>query len=145
MQIICTISITSPANSTVRTCRCAALRRRVGTPFYLYSTATLEHHFKVFEASFHSFPHLVCFTVKANANPAILRLFAQLGAGADIVSGGELHRALRPGWTRGGSSTPGWARRPDEIRAALKAGILSFNLESSQEMEEINRIAGRLR
>ena len=118
---------------------------QVGTPFYLYSAATLEHHFRVFEAAFHGFPHLVCFAVKANANLAILRLFARLGAGADIVSGGELHRALAAGVDPGKMVYSGVGKRPDEIRAALKAGILSFNLESSQEMEEINRIAGRLR
>ncbi len=117
---------------------------RVGTPFYLYSTATLEHHLRVFEAAFHGFPHLVCFAVKANANLAILRLFARLGAGADIVSGGELHRALAAGVDPGKIVYSGVGKRPEEIRAALKAGILCFNLESSQEMEEINRIAGRL-
>ncbi len=117
---------------------------RVGTPFYLYSAATLEHHFRVFEAAFHDFPHVVCFAVKANANLAILRLFAKLGAGADIVSGGELHRALAAGVDPGKIVYSGVGKRTEEIRAALKAGILSFNLESSQEMEEINRIAGRL-
>src|SRR5512140_342401 len=118
---------------------------QVGTPFYLYSTATLEHHFRVFETSFQGFPHIVCFAVKANANLAILRLFAKLGAGADIVSGGELHRALAAGVDPGRIVYSGVGKRPDEIRAALKAGILSFNLESSQEMEELNRIAGRMK
>jgi len=117
---------------------------RVGTPFYLYSAATLSHHFRVFEASFQGFPHLVCFAVKANANLAILRLFAQLGGGADIVSGGELHRALLAGVDPSRIVYSGVGKRPEEIRAALQAGILSFNLESSQEMEAINRIAGRL-
>ena len=117
---------------------------RVGTPFYLYSTATLSHHFRVFEASFQGFPHLVCFAMKANANLAILRLFARLGAGADIVSGGELHRALMAGVDPAKIVYSGVGKRPEEIRAALQAGILSFNLESSQEMEAINRIAGRL-
>jgi diaminopimelate decarboxylase len=117
---------------------------RVGTPFYLYSAATLSHHFRVFEASFQGFPHLVCFAVKANANLAILRLFAQLGGGADIVSGGELHRALLAGVDPSRIVYSGVGKRPQEIRAALQAGILSFNLESSQEMETINRIAGRL-
>jgi diaminopimelate decarboxylase len=118
---------------------------QVGTPFYLYSAATLEHHFRVFEASFQGFPHVVCFAVKANANLAILRLFARLGAGADIVSGGELHRALAAGVDPGKIVYSGVGKRPDEIRAALRAGILSFNLESSQEMEAINRLAGRLK
>jgi diaminopimelate decarboxylase len=117
---------------------------RVGTPFYLYSAATLSHHFRVFEASFQGFPHLVCFAVKANANLAILRLFARMGAGADIVSGGELHRALAAGVDPSRIVYSGVGKRPEEIRAALQAGILSFNLESSQEMEAINRIAGRL-
>ena len=117
---------------------------RVGTPFYLYSAATLSHHFRVFEASFQGFPHLVCFAVKANANLAILRLFAQLGGGADIVSGGELHRALLAGVDPSRIVYSGVGKRPEEIRAALQAGILSFNLESPQEMEAINQIAGRL-
>jgi diaminopimelate decarboxylase len=117
---------------------------RVGTPFYLYSAATLSHHFRVFEASFQGFPHLVCFAVKANANLAILRLFARMGGGADIVSGGELHRAMLAGVDPSRIVYSGVGKRPEEIRAALQAGILSFNLESSQEMEAINRIAGRL-
>ncbi|HEX9883049.1 MAG TPA: diaminopimelate decarboxylase, partial [Desulfobaccales bacterium] len=65
------------------------IAQAVGTPFYLYSTATLSQHYRVFEAAFAGFPHIVCFAVKANANLAILRLFAGLGGGADIVSGGE--------------------------------------------------------
>ena len=118
---------------------------KVGTPFYLYSAATLSHHYRVFEAAFHGFPHIVCFAVKANANLAILSLLARLGCGADIVSGGELHRALTAGVDPGRIVYSGVGKRPDEIRAALKAGILLFNMESSQELEEINRLAGRLR
>ena len=115
---------------------------RVGTPFYLYSAATLGHHFRVFEAAFQGFPHIVCFAVKANANLAILRLLARQGCGADIVSGGELRRALAAGVEPGRIVYSGVGKRPEEIRAALKAGILLFNMESSQELEEINRIAG---
>ena len=115
---------------------------RVGTPFYLYSAATLEHHFRVFTAAFQGFPHIVCFAVKANANLAILRLLARRGCGADIVSGGELRRALAAGVEPGRIVYSGVGKRPEEIRAALKAGILLFNMESSQELEEINRIAG---
>jgi diaminopimelate decarboxylase len=118
---------------------------QVGTPFYLYSAATLSHHFRVFEAAFKGFPHIVCFAVKANANLAILKLFSSLGAGADIVSGGELYRALQAGVDPGKIVYSGVGKRPEEIRAALKAGILLFNLESSQELEQINRIAGRLK
>jgi diaminopimelate decarboxylase len=117
---------------------------KVGTPFYLYSAATLSHHYRVFDAAFADFPHLVCFAVKANANLAILRLFARLGAGADIVSGGELYRALQAGVDPGKIVYSGVGKKPEEIREALKAGILLFNLESAQEMEAINAIAGRL-
>jgi diaminopimelate decarboxylase len=117
----------------------------VGTPFYVYSAATLTQHFQVFEAAFAKFPHIVCFAVKANANLAILRLFGRLGAGADIVSGGELYRALQAGLDPGKIVYSGVGKRPEEIRAALKANILLFNLESSQELTAINRIAGRLR
>jgi diaminopimelate decarboxylase len=117
----------------------------VGTPFYLYSAATLSQHYRVFEAAFDGFPHIVCFAVKANANLAILRLFAGLGAGADIVSGGELHRALQAGVDPAKIVYSGVGKRPEEIRAALKAGILLFNLESSQELEAIDRLAGKLK
>ena len=72
----------------------AAIADAVGTPFYLYSSATLEHHFQVFDQAFAGIPHLVCFAVKANSNLAILRLFINQGSGVDIVSGGELYRAL---------------------------------------------------
>jgi diaminopimelate decarboxylase len=118
---------------------------KVGTPFYLYSAATLTHHYRVFEAAFAQFPHIICFAVKANANLAILRLFARLGAGADIVSGGELFRAREAGMEPGKMVYSGVGKKPPEIKAALKANILLFNLESSQELEEINRIAGRLK
>jgi len=117
----------------------------VGTPFYLYSVATLTHHYRIFNAAFADFPHIVCFAVKANANLAILRLFARLGAGADIVSGGELYRALQAGVDPGKIVYSGVGKKPEEIKAALKAGILLFNMESSQELEEINRLAGRLK
>jgi diaminopimelate decarboxylase len=118
---------------------------QVGTPFYLYSAATLTHHYRVFDAAFAEFPHIVCFAVKANGNLAILRLFARLGAGADIVSGGELYRALAAGVDPGKIVYSGVGKKPEEIKAALKANILLFNLESSQELEAINRLAGRLK
>ncbi len=121
------------------------LAARVGTPFYLYSHATLSHHYRTFDAAFKGFPHLICFAVKANSNLAILRLFARLGAGADIVSGGELYRALKAGVDPAKVVYSGVGKTPKEIKAALEAGILLFNLESSQELGEINRIAGRLK
>ena len=121
------------------------IAEKVGTPFYLYSAGTLTHHFKVFNAAFADFPHIVCFAVKANANLAILRLFARLGAGADIVSGGELYRALAAGVDPGKIVYSGVGKKPERSRVPCKADILLFNLESSQELEEINRIAGRLK
>ena len=117
----------------------------VGTPFYLYSHATLSHHFRTFDDSFAGFPHIICFAVKANANLAILRLFAQHGAGADIVSGGELYRALKAGVDPKKIVYSGVGKNFAEIRQALKAGILMFNIESSQELGEISRLAGRLK
>ncbi len=117
----------------------------VDTPFYLYSHATLSQHFRTFDAAFEGFPHIICFAVKANANLAILRLFAQLGSGADIVSGGELFRALKAGMDPQKVVYSGVGKNFAEIRLAIKAGILMFNIESSQELGEISRLAGRLR
>ncbi|MGQ9689377.1 MAG: diaminopimelate decarboxylase [Desulfobaccales bacterium] len=117
----------------------------VGTPFYLYSHATLSHHFRTFDAAFAGFPHLICFAVKANANLAILRLFAQFGSGADIVSGGELFRALKAGVAANKIVYSGVGKSIKEIRQALKAGILMFNIESSQELGEISRLAAEMR
>ena len=117
----------------------------VGTPFYLYSHATLSHHFRTFDAAFEGFPHIICFAVKANGNLAILRLFAQLGSGADIVSGGELFRALKAGMDPQKVVYSGVGKNFEEIRMAIKAGILMFNIESSQELGEISRIAQRLK
>ncbi len=123
----------------------ARIAAQVGTPFYLYSHATLSRHFRTFTAAFEGFSHLVCFAVKANGNLAILRLFAQLGGGADIVSGGELYRALKAGVEPKKVVYSGVGKKPAEIRFALKTGILMFNIESSQELAAISRIAGRLK
>lgn len=123
----------------------ARIADAVGTPFYLYSHATLTHHFRTFDAAFAGFPHLICFAVKANANLAILRLFARLGAGADIVSGGELFRALKAGVDPKKIVYSGVGKSFREIRQALRAGILMFNIESSQELGEISRLAQRLK
>jgi diaminopimelate decarboxylase len=117
----------------------------VGTPFYLYSHATLTHHFRTFDEAFAGSPHIICFAVKANGNLAILRLFAGLGAGADIVSGGELFRVLKAGVDPQKVVYSGVGKSFKEIRQALKAGILMFNIESSQELGEISRIAARLK
>ncbi len=123
----------------------ARIAKAVGTPFYLYSHATLSHHFRTFDEAFSGYPHIICFAVKANANLAILRLFAGLGAGADIVSGGELFRALKAGVDPKKIVYSGVGKSFKEIRQALRAGILMFNIESSQELGEISRLAGELK
>jgi diaminopimelate decarboxylase len=122
----------------------AEIAREAGTPFYLYSHRTLLHHFRVFDAAFAEVPHIVCFAVKANSNTAILRLFAREGGGVDLVSGGELYRALKAGVDPGKIVYSGVGKREDEIDFALKTGILMFNVESAQELETINDRAAAL-
>lgn len=120
------------------------MAQAVGTPFYLYSHRTLKRHFGVFDAAFKEIPHLVCFSAKANTNAAILRIFINEGGGVDIVSGGELYRALQAGADPGRIVYSGVGKREDEIRYALESDILMFNVESSQELEIIDACAGRM-
>lgn len=120
------------------------IAREVGTPFYLYSNATLEHHFKVFDKAFSDVPHITCYAVKANSNIAILDIFGRLGGGADIVSGGELFRALRAGISTDRIVYSGVGKKIEEIDFALKSDILMFNVESSQELRVINERAAVL-
>lgn len=122
----------------------AILAEEVGTPFYLYSHATLTRHFRVFDEAFHEIPHLICFAAKANANLAILRLFAGMGGGADVVSGGELFRALRAGVPPDRIVFAGVGKSRGEMVEALKADILMFNVESSQEFRLLNQVAGAM-
>lgn len=122
----------------------AQIADKVGTPFYLYSYATLKHHFLAFDGAFKNVPHLVCFASKANSNIAILRLFASLGAGLDIVSGGELYRGLKAGVPGQRVVFSGVGKREDEISYALESNILMFNVESLQELGAIERCAARL-
>jgi diaminopimelate decarboxylase len=117
---------------------------KVGTPFYLYSYHTLVRHFTVFNDAFKGIPHLVCYSAKANSNVALLRLFVNLGGGVDVVSGGELFRALKGGAAPQKIVFSGVGKREDEIEYALKTGILMFNVESSQELQVINEVAGRI-
>ncbi len=116
----------------------------VGTPFYLYSHRTLLHHFRVFDAAFAEVPHIVCFAVKANSNTSILRIFVREGGGMDLVSGGELYRALKAGADPGKIVYSGVGKRDDEIDYALKTGILMFNVESDQELATINARAAAM-
>ncbi len=120
------------------------IARKVGTPFYLYSTATLRRHFRVFDKAFGSLPHLLCYSVKANSNLAVLRLFAKEGSGADIVSGGELYRALKAGIPPEKIVFSGVGKTPKEMREALKAGILMFNVESLGELKTLSKVARSL-
>ncbi len=120
------------------------IAEKVGTPFYLYSYHTLVRHFTVFDKAFHGIPHLVCYSAKANSNLALLRLFINLGGGVDVVSGGELYRALKGGADPQKIVFSGVGKRVDEIEYALKTGILMFNVESSQELSVIDEVAGRI-
>ncbi len=122
----------------------AKIAAEIGTPFYLYSGATLAHHFKAFDSPFASIPHLSCFAVKSCSNIAILRLFAGLGGGADIVSGGELFRAMAAGVDPGKIVYSGVGKTRDELEYALKTGILQFNVESEQELDALQEVAAQL-
>ena len=113
----------------------------VGTPFYLYSATTLTRHLGVFQQAFAGRPHLVCFAVKANSNISVLNLLAGLGAGADIVSGGELFRALAAGVPSQRIVYSGVGKTREEIRRALEADILMFNVESTGELEALSNEA----
>lgn len=113
----------------------------VGTPFYCYSTATLTRHFRLFDEALAGTDHLVCYAMKANSNQAVLALMASLGAGADVVSGGEYARALAAGFPGDRIVFSGVGKTRQEMRAALTGGIRQFNLESEPEMEALNEVA----
>ena len=119
----------------------ADIAREVGTPFYLYSSATLTHHFNTFDKSFGDLPHMTCFAVKACSNLAVLRLFSNLGGGADIVSGGELYRSLKAGIDPRRIIYSGVGKSEEELRYGLVSGILMFNVESEQELERLQQVA----
>ena len=121
--------------------RVKELAERFGTPLYVYSKKTLKRHYKAFDTALGELDHLTCFSVKANGNISLLRLLGDLGAGVDIVSGGELHRALTAGIDPRKIVFSGVGKQGHEIREALAADILMFNVESAQELERIGRIA----
>src|SRR5204862_8295579 len=110
-----------------------ALAESVGTPFYCYSTATLQRHYRVFANAFSDVPSLVCYAMKANSNQAVIATLARLGADADVVSGGELKRALAAGVPAGKIMFSGIGKTADELGAAVDAGILCINVESEPE------------
>ena len=119
----------------------AGLAQAVGTPLYCYSTATLERHYRVFAGAFADVPALVCYAMKANSNQAVIATLARLGAGADVVSGGELKRALAAGVPRDKIMFSGVGKKADELAAAVDAGILCINVESEPELALLSQIA----
>src|SRR5215475_10136928 len=119
----------------------ADLAAAVGTPFYCYSTATLERHYRVFTGAFSGEKVLVCYAMKANSNQSVLRTLSKLGAGADVVSGGELKRALAAGIPPGKILFSGVGKTEEELSAALDADILCINVESEPELELLSRLA----
>lgn len=116
----------------------------VGTPFYCYSTATLTRHYKVFAKAFEGIDSLVCYAMKANSNQAVLRVLAKLGAGADVVSEGEMRRALAAGIPADKILFSGVGKTASEMDFALDAGILCFNVESEPELEQLSARAAAL-
>jgi diaminopimelate decarboxylase len=119
----------------------AAIAREVGTPFYCYSTATIERHFEVFRAAFADRPALICYAMKANSNQAVLKTLARLGAGMDVVSSGELARARAAGVPGERIVFSGVGKTQAEMALGLDADILCFNVESEPELERLSEVA----
>ncbi len=122
----------------------ASIAERFGTPCYVYSRALIEGAFREFDTGLAGVPHLVCYAVKANSNLAVLEALARLGAGFDIVSGGELARVLAAGGTADRVIFSGVGKSEAEMRAALAAGIKCFNVESEPELDRLDTVAGSL-
>ncbi len=118
--------------------------KEVGSPCYVYSHRTLVRHFRAYDGAFKNIPHIVAFAMKSNSNLAILRLMAKEGSGVDIVSGGELYRAMKAGVPAQKIVFAGVGKSPEEIRDALKADILMFNVESPAEVQAINDVAASI-
>jgi diaminopimelate decarboxylase len=123
--------------------RLADIAARFGTPCFVYSRAALEQAWTEYDTAFSGIPHLVCYAMKANSNLAVLNLFARLGSGFDIVSGGELARVLAAGGDPAKVVFSGVGKTDEEMATALDAGILCFNVESAAELEALERVAAR--
>lgn len=121
-----------------------ALADKIGTPFYCYSASTVRRHIQVFSQAFSGLDILVCYAIKANSNQAVLRLLANEGAGMDVVSGGELARAIAAGVPGNKITFSGVGKTADEIREALAVNIFCFNVESEAELEVISQIADQM-
>ncbi len=119
----------------------STIAESVGTPCYVYSRATLERHYRVFDEAFGDWPHHICFAVKANGNLAVLQVLERLGAGFDIVSGGELARVLAAGGCAGDVVFSGVGKSSDEIAQALNAGVRILSIESGEELDRVNAVA----
>jgi diaminopimelate decarboxylase len=119
------------------------IAQKVGTPCYVYSHRTLERHFNVFAQALEGIPHLICYSMKANSNRSILQIFLQRGGGLDIVSGGELYRAMQAGAAPQKIVFSGVGKTEAEIAMALQADILMFNVESEGELERIQHVASQ--
>jgi diaminopimelate decarboxylase len=122
----------------------SSIAETYGTPCYVYSRATLERHWQIFDNSLKNYRHLICYAVKANSNLAILNILARLGSGFDIVSGGELERVLRAGGKAEKIVFSGVGKTRAEISRALNVGIRCFNIESEAELYRINDIAAKM-
>ncbi len=117
------------------------LATKYGTPLYIYSASTLLRHFQAYDSAFQDIPHLTCFSAKCNSNLSILELFKEQGAGVDIVSAGELFKALKAGIDPSKIVFSGVGKQDFELEQALDSNILMFNVESSQELHQLNRLA----
>lgn len=124
--------------------RLAALARRYGTPLYVYDAAVVRDRYRALRGAF-TRPVLVCYALKANSSRAVASVLAREGAGADIVSGGELQRALRAGFAPRRVVFSGVGKTEEEMAAGLRAGVKAFNVESSEELDALARVAGRLK
>ena len=122
-----------------------AIAKKVGTPFYLYSYATFARHYNVFDGAFSEMPHVVCYSLKANPNGALLRIIAQSGGGADIVSGGELFRALNAGIPADKIVYSGVGKSVEELRYAIDSGIRMINIESEGEFKALKKLSRKMR
>lgn len=122
----------------------ADIARDFGTPAYVYSRAAFENHYRAYDEALAGRPHLVCYAVKANSNLAVLNVLARLGAGFDIVSGGELERVLRAGGDPARVVFSGVGKQPHEMRRALQVGVRCFNVESDTELDRLNEVAGEM-
>lgn len=121
-----------------------AIASQVGTPCYVYSRATLERHWRAFDDALGTYPHVICYSVKANGNLGVLNVLARLGSGFDIVSVGELERVLAAGGRADKVIFSGVGKNPAEMRRALEVGIAGFNVESSAELEVLHRVASEV-